>query len=854
MEYDIKINSMNEKKDMLENYEIIKQQIDDLNKYSMIHEIGLKGFLTINDWFDQLTNERTEKIIEQSQKFISEILDQYDQINNQKLDNFLREQVIIKSQVDSFKEIRQQLQVLSTKIDEKATYQNLRNLEYQLEDYVKFNALKAVADTINSKSEQVDTDLIKAELRSSQNHIIQIQQIINSQQVYQEKIEQNLIDNSQESTKTIKKLDAELKKQKEELTTRINSSRDMLKNYMREQEVQHQETYNKLEQRATLHQLHELKDYIIDKYALQTSLRDLRREVIPPINEFRKTMDEYNDGYAQMQQMVRRFDEVLSEKASKMSINELQYFVECNYVKKKYWDKLQEEINKTIEQQQQTVKVMQESVKMFEVNMSEEISNAVKKSLTKTMANYEKVLNQFQKFFDQEELNKILERKCDIEVVQTLQDIKANKIDLEACLGLIDSVHSRLKHMSILTVELARSLLPMKSSSNFDTQETKNALINRRDFLFKQAQVTAAWIEDFKIKQMQPGEQETITPINLCQQNNQQLHQKLSRVETSTRIKRQLSVQISDIPESLRKFEKYHGQMQNLMRHDMPQTLKKLKNHLTNRASAQHNSLQKQSVNSTHQDFYEMFSNFSDPQFIQDKKLQNASNNYHLDYRKSLQHIQTRLIKKSNQSMRVSLNNSPTTKDLRARDSSQIQLNNNNNNESYDLSMVLGGHGEISVNKLRHLSAGQYTPTKFYDGQSINQFSTSINKDTALDDQTAKRITIFRNNLHTKGSLNNVKKNLLNSQQHHQQQFSQFQEQPSQSLINGFNDEMATGQSKYLNDSQSQQNQSFSDVIRNKNIANANGQSLKQSSFSRGIKTAATSGAHTGVHSKQYGI
>ena len=47
--------------------------------------------------------------------------------------------------------------------------------------------------------------------------------------------------------------------------------------------------------------------------------------------------------------MVRRFDEVLSEKASKMAINELQFYVEQHYVKKKYWDKLQEEINKTID-------------------------------------------------------------------------------------------------------------------------------------------------------------------------------------------------------------------------------------------------------------------------------------------------------------------------------------------------------------------------------------------------------------------------------------------------------------------------------------------------------------------------
>lgn len=82
--------------------------------------------------------------------------------------------------------------------------------------------------------------------------------------------------------------------------------------------------------------------------------------------------------------------------------------------------------------------------------MSEEISNAVKKSLQKTMSSYERVLAQFSKFFDQEELNKVLERKVDVDIVKNLQDIKANKVDLEGCVGLIESMHERLKHMAIL--------------------------------------------------------------------------------------------------------------------------------------------------------------------------------------------------------------------------------------------------------------------------------------------------------------------------------------------------------------------------------------------------------------------
>lgn len=110
--------------------------------------------------------------------------------------------------------------------------------------------------------------------------------------------------------------------------------------------------------------------------------------------------------------------------------------------------------------QQSTMKMMQESVKNFEDNMAEEIDQSVKKFLAKYMSNYERVLNQFSKFFDQEELTKLIERKADISLLQNVQDIKANKGDVEGCLRLIETVHERIKHMSILQVEMARSLVP----------------------------------------------------------------------------------------------------------------------------------------------------------------------------------------------------------------------------------------------------------------------------------------------------------------------------------------------------------------------------------------------------------
>lgn len=50
--------------------------------------------------------------------------------------------------------------------------------------------------------------------------------------------------------------------------------------------------------------------------------------------------------------------------------------------------------------QQETMKMMQNSVKTFEENMTTDIDSSVKKGLAHYMVNYERVLNQFSKFFD----------------------------------------------------------------------------------------------------------------------------------------------------------------------------------------------------------------------------------------------------------------------------------------------------------------------------------------------------------------------------------------------------------------------------------------------------------------------
>jgi hypothetical protein len=54
------------------------------------------------------------------------------------------------------------------------------------------------------------------------------------------------------------------------------------------------------------------------------------------------------------------------------------------------------------------------------------------------MANYDRITQQFGKFFNQEELAVALNKKADIKQVQTALGEKASYVDFEHCLKVID--------------------------------------------------------------------------------------------------------------------------------------------------------------------------------------------------------------------------------------------------------------------------------------------------------------------------------------------------------------------------------------------------------------------------------
>lgn len=52
-------------------------------------------------------------------------------------------------------------------------------------------------------------------------------------------------------------------------------------------------------------------------------MKDLYNKVLPPLSGFEKKMEDMHAGYEQSKEMIRRYDEVISDKAGKTSIREL---------------------------------------------------------------------------------------------------------------------------------------------------------------------------------------------------------------------------------------------------------------------------------------------------------------------------------------------------------------------------------------------------------------------------------------------------------------------------------------------------------------------------------------------------
>lgn len=185
-------------------------------------------------------------------------------------------------------------------------------------------------------------------------------------------------------------------------------------------------------------------------------------------------MNRFSQDHDDMKLCVREFDKALCEKVNKSTLNQLAEQIRVDHVRNAEWKALEE---KLIEEDKRRAAELHNEMEAFEryrVGVSTEIERLCGDAVDQKLSLYDRVAESFQRFFGQDELQQVLDRKADLELVQRLQDTKATKQEITYQSSLIDALNVRLKHMSILISEIAKSAIPSRASSSFKATENIN--------------------------------------------------------------------------------------------------------------------------------------------------------------------------------------------------------------------------------------------------------------------------------------------------------------------------------------------------------------------------------------------
>ena len=73
----------------------------------------------------------------------------------------------------------------------------------------------------------------------------------------------------------------------------------------------------------------------LTNYATKESFSELQEKVIPPVKSFQEQLLEYRDQNLQHREIIRRFDDILLTKASKVELKAFEDEIRIKYVDKK---------------------------------------------------------------------------------------------------------------------------------------------------------------------------------------------------------------------------------------------------------------------------------------------------------------------------------------------------------------------------------------------------------------------------------------------------------------------------------------------------------------------------------------
>ena len=124
-------------------------------------------------------------------------------------------------------------------------------------------------------------------------------------------------------------------------------------------------------------------DLVIQKlsqYATKESFKELYDKVIPPVKSFQESMYSYRDQNLQFREIIRRFDDVLLTKASRLDISSFEDEIKNKYVGRIDFAEFSQSNSAKLEEHSELIQKLEDTLDTLNKEVNKEIFAAVRRA------------------------------------------------------------------------------------------------------------------------------------------------------------------------------------------------------------------------------------------------------------------------------------------------------------------------------------------------------------------------------------------------------------------------------------------------------------------------------------------
>ena len=176
--------------------------------------------------------------------------------------------------------------------------------------------MEVIRDEVLTKANEKEVKRLIGDFDLHLENFNELRRKFNATVDTQHKLQDNTKDISITLESKINKVETNIQTNQVDVLGRLSQLRSQINDQVVQLELKIQDAQQKINTKLTADDLTDIKMHI-NTLANQHQLDSLRKEVLPEVVKMRERISDFTDQNYQMKEMIRRFDEIVSDKASK---------------------------------------------------------------------------------------------------------------------------------------------------------------------------------------------------------------------------------------------------------------------------------------------------------------------------------------------------------------------------------------------------------------------------------------------------------------------------------------------------------------------------------------------------------